>query len=214
MSYLGPSPPPRPPGTAPPQRADPCGPMAGRAWPGAGGPGRPVRGGPDASQYRKATSQHPQATDQHSQANTPVLAGNTPVLAGNTPALGNGQYSRQPGSTRGNWACFVRFGAWVRYLHFLACAQAGLGLTAVARQPTGPSRRLRLKSLPILGGPDGGSGRTQDAGIPPARTPEGGRQGWGEGVICRKPPCTIAIRPWRQTGSRHHSGPITAARGA
>lgn len=35
MSYLGPSRAPRAPGTAPPQRADPCGPMAGRARPGA-----------------------------------------------------------------------------------------------------------------------------------------------------------------------------------
>lgn len=174
MSYLGPSPRPRPPGTAPPQWADPWSPcrapMADHPWLGAGEPGWPVRGGPDAGQYRKATGQHSQATH-------PALAGNTPALAGNTPALGNGHHSGQPGSTHGNWACFVRFGAWVRYLHFLACAQAGLRLTTVARQPTGPSRRLRLKSLPILGGPDGGSGRTQGAGIPPARTPEGGRLG-------------------------------------
>jgi hypothetical protein len=164
--------------------------MAGRAWPGAGGPGRPVRSGPDASQYRKATGQHPQATAstrrQHTSARRQHAGTRQrPVLRA------TGQHSRQLGVFCQVWG----LGSLSSYS---ACAQAGLGLTAVARQPTGPSRRLRLKSLPILGGPDGGSGRTQDAGIPPARAPEGGRQGWGEGVICRKP-------------ALHHSDPAMAA---
>jgi hypothetical protein len=133
----------------------------------------------------RATGQHPHATGQHSQAThrrsrqlTTTRRQHTGTR-GNRPALAaTGQRSRQPGSTRGNRARFVRFGARVRWLRFLACAQAVLGLTAVARQPAGPPRRLQLEPLPTLGGdPDGGSGRIRDAGIPSARTPEGGRPG-------------------------------------
>jgi hypothetical protein len=156
MSYPAAKSAPRPPGTAPPQWADPWSPMAGRAWPGAGGPGRPIRSGPDADQYWKATGQHPQATDQH---------------------------SRQPASTQGNRAALAATGrvlsglgpGFVIFIFLLARRQAW-GLPR-SRGVDRPSRRLRLKSLPILGGPDGGSGRTQDPGIPSAQTPEGGRLG-------------------------------------
>ena len=176
--------------------------MTCHAWPGA-----PLRWRPRMARRRRAWltgSRRPgcrpvlQGNRPAPASNPPALAGNTPVLAGNTPAPGNGQHSRQPSSTRGNQACFVRYGARVRYLHFLACAQAGLGLPR-SRGSRRAAPAIAAHAIANTGAePDGGSGRTQDAGIPPARTPEGGRQGWGEGVICRKP-------------ALHHSDPAMAA---
>ena len=52
-------------------------------------------------------------------------------------------------------------------------------VTFWVRKPGGlSSGDISIWAVPTLGGePDGGSGRTQDAGIPSARTPEGGRPG-------------------------------------
>jgi hypothetical protein len=194
--------------------------MAGRAWPGARSDGRPrmPRRGrarltgsrrPDAGQYWKATDQHPQATDQHSQAGC-----KQPTSTRRQPR----RHSRQPASTQGNRAALATIGPvlpglgpeFVIFIFLLARRQAWAYRGREAAGRAVPA--IAAQAITNTGGePDGGSGRAQDAGIPPARTPEGGRLGLGrEPLFAGNPRCTIAIWPSRQTGSRHHSGPITA----
>jgi hypothetical protein len=234
MSYLGPSP--RPGRRGPPRHSGPThgaraalrwptthgsarlAPMADHVWPGAPLRCQAAHGPAQAGLADRFAAARMPASTGRQPANTrkqpPALAGNTPVLAGNTPALGNGQYSGQPGSTRGNWACFVRFGAWVRYLHILLARRQAWGL---------PRSRGSRPGRPG----DCGSSHYQywvdltvdRAGLKTQESRRRGRQRAGakagaRALFAGNPPCTIAIRPWRRTGSRHHSGLITAARGA
>jgi hypothetical protein len=233
MSYLWPSQRPRPPGTSPPQWGPPMRPvprsdgrprMARRPlrWPAthapapAGPADRFADGGcrqvldgnrPAPTSSRSALAGSLQATDQHSQAAAPAL-----------PATG--QHSRQPASAQGNRAALATIGPvlpglgpeFVIFIFLLARRQAWAYRGREAAGRAVPA--IAAQAITNTGGePDGGSGRAQDAGIPPARTPEGGRLRLGrEPLFAGNPRCTIAIRPSRQVGSRHHSGPITAAR--
>ena len=173
VSYLWPSPPTGRRG--PPRHSEPAHGVGARlrwpAAPGPGGRGWPARGGPDTCQHWKATGQQAQATHQHPQISH--QRSQAKRLHSRQP----GSTHRQPVSSRGNQACFVRFGARVRYRHFCWHA-SGLGAYH-GREAAG--RAVPAIAAQLItntgGGPDGGTGRTHDAGIPPARTREGGRQG-------------------------------------
>lgn len=198
MSYLGPSP--RPPATGDrpatagrPMRPDGRPRMArrGRAWPtGSRRPGcQPVPEGnqPTPASNRPALAgKHTSARRQHTSARRQHTGTRQrPVLKA------TGQHSRQLGMFCQVWG--------LGSLSSFSCLRAGrLGAYRGREAADRAVPAIAAQVITNTGGPDGGSGRTQDAGIPPARTPEGGRQGWGEGAICRKP-------------ALHHSDPAMAA---
>jgi hypothetical protein len=215
MSYLGPSP--RPPGFRGPPRHS--GPTHAARWQAAYGPAQagladrfaaarmpPSTGRQPANTRRQPTStrrqthQCSQATHQCSQAThrhsaTASTQGNRAALA----ATGRVLSGLGPG--------------FVIFIFLLARRQAwGLPRSRGSRPgrpgDCGSSHYQYWVDLTV----DRAGLKTQESrrrGHQRAGAKAGARA-----LFAGNPPCTIAIRPWRQTGSRHHSGPITAARGA
>jgi hypothetical protein len=144
----------------------------------------------------------------------PAPAGHPPALAANPPAFtATGQHSRQPASRRSHWGCLSGLGPEFVIFIIFACAQAGLGLT------TYHGREAADRAVPEIALSHyqhwAVNLMADRAGLQTQESRRRGRPRAGprlerEPLFAGNPRCTIAIRPWRQTGGRRHSGPITA----
>jgi hypothetical protein len=137
-------------------------------WPAA--PGRGGRGltGSRRPGYLPALEGHRPA----GASNPPAPADKPPALAGKTPALtATGQHPQPTGELSRQPGLFCEVWGQNSLSSFLLARKRAWGLSRPRGSRPGCPGDCGLNSLPIPGGgPDGGTGRTHDAGIPPART--------------------------------------------